>query len=611
MAISIRWQNRLRFSAYGAVFCAALLLTGCESMPSLRGKPAIDEPAAQALMDDGRFKEAAVAYERLAKYERARRASFQLKTAAAWREEGNYANVQKTLRGIKRTTLSAEESVLYDLYDAEILLSRGDADGALNLLVANPKKLSPNLAASYHELRAKAFQARGDFADAAAERAVLNALLDPVEKAANEHELRDLLAKLSPDELRNLARATDRSNPLYAFLSASGLLTRESTGSSFADAVSAAPSLSRTSNLGDARRVSLRKIAILLPTTGAIAPAAKAVQDGIFAAYFADQDPNKPEIFLVDSGTTGASANAALEKAIAEGADQIIGPLQRDQVTAVFQNGGALMPTLALNFADAGVLPPKGSLQFALLPEEEAVSAAEHMFEKGLKRVSMLVPGDDFGKRAAEAFTNRFTSLGGTIDEKAFFAVAASDHSQAIRTAMGVTESQARIQMVRSILGVPFTAQPTRRYDLDGIFLAARPQQGRLLLPQLRAFDAEDLTIVATSHIYAGTPSAALDRDLNGVEFCDAPWMLDTDTGEGIVARRSISSLTSTIGAGGRLVAFGIDAYRAANYLAWMEANPGVGLAGATGVLSADQNGSVRRIPTWAVMQNGTPNLVR
>jgi uncharacterized protein len=476
------------------------------------------------------------------------------------------------------------------------------------LLVADPKKLPPSLAASYFELRAKAFQAKNDVANAANERAALNALLDPVEKAANEHEIRDLLAKLKPDELRNLARATDRANPLYAFLSASGLLTRESTGGSFADSVSAAPAISRTSSLGDARRGNVRKIAVLLPSTGPVAPAAKAVQDGILAAYFADNDPNKPELILIDSGTTGASALAAVQTAGAEGADQIIGPLQRDQVTAVFQSGGILTPTMALNFADAGVLPPKGSLQFALLPEEEAVSAAEHMFEKGLKRVSMLVPNDEFGKRAAEAFANRFSALGGTLDNRAFFQLTSTDHSSAIRTAMGVTESQARIQMVRSILGIPFTATPTRRYDLDGVFLAARPQQARVILPQLRAFDAEDLPVVATSHVYSGTPSGQ-DRDLNGVEFCDAPWMLDAQTGEGIAARRSISSLTSTVGAGGRLVAFGIDAYRSANYLAWMEANPGVGVAGATGVLSADQNGSVRRIPTWAVMRNGTPSV--
>jgi uncharacterized protein len=601
--------KRLRnFAGLWPALAALFLLVGCESMPSLSRKPVLDEAAAQALMDDGRFKEAALAYERLAKYERSKRASYQLKTASAWREEGNYANVQKTLRGIKRTTLSMEESVMYDLFDAEILLSRGDAVGAINLLVADPKKLPPNLAASYFELRAKAFQAKGDIANAAAERAALNALLDPVEKVANEHEIRDLLAKLDAEELRNLARATDRANPLYAFLSASGVLTRESTGGSFADSVSAAPAISRTSSLGDARRGYARKIALLLPSTGSVAPAAKAVQDGIFAAYFADNDPNKPELVLIDSGTTGQSAIAAVQKASAEGADQIIGPLQRDQVTAVFQSGGILAPTMALNFADAGVLPPKGSLQFALLPEEEAVSAAEHMFEKGLKRVSLLVPNDEFGKRAAEAFANRFSALGGTLDARAFFSVAATDHSSAIRTAMGVTESQARIQMVRSILGIPFTATPTRRYDLDGIFLAARAPQARIILPQLRAFDAEDLPVVATSHVYSGTPSGQ-DRDLNGVEFCDAPWMLGAPIGEGIAARQSISSLTSTVGAGGRLVAFGIDAYRTANYLAWMEANPGVGISGATGVLSADQNGSVRRIPTWAVMRNGTPSV--
>jgi uncharacterized protein len=229
------------------------------------------------------------------------------------------------------------------------------------------------------------------------------------------------------------------------------------------------------------------------------------------------------------------------------------------------------------------------------------------MAEKGLKRVAFLVPDDDFGKRAAEAFEARFSALGGAVGERAFFPSSGADSSGAIRTALGVNESQARAQLVRGIVGIPFTTQAARRYDLEGLFLAARPPQARLLLPQLRAFDADDWPIIATSHAYSGQPSAGLDRDLNGLEFCDVPWVLAQTSGDGIPTRASLSTLSSTIGAGARLVAFGIDAYRALPYLGWLERNPGTAIEGATGLLSADQNGSVRRKPSWAVMRAGTP----
>ncbi len=570
----------------------------------------VDESGAKSLMDNGQFRDAALAYQRLARKNRDERARYQLLSADAWREEGDYSNVQNTLKTIDREDLSGNQSVQFDLLDAEILLNRGDADGALNLLVADPQKLPPEIAASYFELRAQAFEKNSAFAEAAIERAALNGLLDPVERAANEHDLRALLEKLSPDERRNLMRTTARTNPLFPFLAALGATPREGGGSSYTDSVTAAPAATRTSSLNNAQREDIRRIALLLPSSGPIAPAARAVQDGVFAAYFADTGENRPELALIDSGLTAASGKAAYDKAIADGFDHVIGPLQRDQVTAIFQSNDAILPTLALNFADSPTLPPKGSLQFALLPEEEAVAAAEHMAEKGLKRVAVLVPDDDFGRRAAEAFEARFTALGGVIGERAFFTTTGTDYSSAIFSAMGVTESQGRAKLVRGIVGIPFSAQASRRYDLEGLFLAAKPPQGRLLLPQLRAYDADDWPIVATSNIYGGSPDSELDRDLNGLEFCDAPWVLNANVGDDVPPRVSIRSLNSTVGAGARLVAFGIDAYRTLMHLSWLESNPETAIAGATGLLSVDQNGSVRRKPSWAVMRIGVPVVV-
>ena len=583
-------------------------LAGCGSMPIVG--PSVDEPTAKALMDNGQFREAAMAYERLARKNREQRARYQLLSADAWREEGDYKSVQASLQAIERGGLSSDQSVQFDLLDAEILLSQGDAEGALNLLVADPQKLPRELAASYYELRAQAFEQNAAFAAAAAERAALNSLLDPVERAANEHDLRALLEKLNPDERRDLTRATARTSPLFPFLAGLGSTAREGSASSYTDSVTAAPAASRISSLRNATRENISRIALLLPSSGPIAPAARAVQDGVFAAYFSDTAENRPELTLIDSGLTAASGKAAYDKAVADGFDHVIGPLQRDQVTAIFQSNEVILPTLALNFADSPTLPPQGSLQFALLPEEEAVAAADHMAGKGLKRVAVLVPDDEFGRRAAEAFEARFTALGGQIGERAFFPTTGTNSSTAIFSAMGVTESQDRAKLVRGIVGIPFSVQASRRYDLEGLFLAAKPPQGRLLLPQLRAFDAEDWPIIATSNIYAGSPDTALDRDLNGLEFCDAPWLLNAEVGEDVPTRASIRTLTSTVGAGARLVAFGIDAYRTLTHLSWLESNPDTAIAGATGLLSVDQNGSVRRKPSWAVMRVGVPVVI-
>lgn len=588
-----------------------LSLSGCGSMPALM-KPSVDETQAQAMMNDAQFRQAAQAYARLAKYDRNQRARYQLLSANAWREEGDYQQVRESLDKLKRDELTELQAIQFDLLDAEILLDSNQAQGALSLLIADPKKLTPELAASYFELRAKAYEQLGDNASAAGERAALSLLLDPVEKAANEHEIRELLARLAPDALRALLRSTPRDQPLYAYLRGLAAMPREGAARSFTESVANAPAVAKVANMANAERDKIAKIALLLPSSGPLAPAARAVQDGVLAAYFSDRDPARPELLIIDSGETPQSALAAYQKATEQGAERVIGPLARDQVSAIFQSGDSVLPSLALNFADASILPPQGSFQFALLPEEEAVAAAEHMYERGLKRVAVLVPEDDFGKRVAEAFAARFGALGGVVLEQAFYAPQATDLSPQVQAAVGVQESRERAELVRSIVGIPFTVFPARRYDLEGIFVSGRPAQARILLPQLRAFDAEDLPIVATSHVYSGTVNTEQDRDLSGLEFCDVPWIMTPRyetriEAAGVPTLAEMRQLSSTVGAGGRLVAFGIDAYRVMNYLSWLEAHPGSAMSGATGLLSTDLSGSVRRRPSWHVMRAGAP----
>ena len=575
------------------------------------GRGKLAESQAQTMYQQGNYREAADAYRRLAQKNRPERARYQLLAAQAWREEGDYGQVRANLKEVQRNALAAEDALLLDLLYAELSLDNQDPQGALDLLVVDTGPLAPELAARFLELRARAFQASQNFPAAIRERAVLNKLLDPVERTANEHELRELLTKLDAEQRRTLLRETSREDPMFTWLlsGSAGSQARTPGGAnSFLEMLGAGQISNTQMDLTELPRSSFSKVALLLPSEGPLAPAARAILDGVMAGYFADA-AQRPNIQVYDSGISPESALAAYQLALSDGAERVLGPLQREQVTALFQAKEPLVPTLALNFAEMPVLPPRGSLQFALLPEEEAVAAAERMHQMGLKRVAVLVPDDDFGHRTADAFTVRFSALGGSVGERAFFPPQDTDQSSAISAALGLSQSKARAQKVRQIVGVPFTFQPSRRYDLDGIFLAARPAQARLLMPQLRAFDAEEWPVVSTSHLYAGAPGAGQDNDLNGVEFCDAPWILNSADAS-ILKRATVSALPSSAGAGGRLFAFGLDAYRLLPYLEWIEANPGVGVPGATGKLSGDQNGNLRRQPAWARIANGVPQVI-
>ncbi len=596
---------RAKVSLRLSLVCFTLLaLAACETLPQLMG-PKVTEPEAAEYYQRGNYKEAASAYSKLARSNRDARPRLQVLSAQAWREEGDYTQMKTALKGVQRRGLDRDNALLLDLLEAELALNSGDAATALSLLVVDVKTVAPRLQPGFYELRARALALNKDYADAARERALLNDLLEPLEQAANEHELKNLLSQLSPESQRELQRALGKGDPLLKWLS--GARTGES--GSFADALSDTHSASAAADLSQIERTPIRKIALVLPSSGALAPAAKAVMDGVMSAYFSDTNPDRPEIVLIDSGTTPESAAAAIEAAVQTGADRVLGPFQRDQVTYLFAQARLGVPMLALNFANANVLPPKGSLQMALLPEEEAAAAAIRMHARGLQRITILASDDDFGKRAAGAFEAKLVALGGSVGERAFFPPAATDQASAIRTALGVSESQARIAMVRSIVGIPVSAQASRRYDLDGLFLAARPAQARMLVPQLKLYDADDWPMLATSHIYAGSPSPGVDRDIDGVEFCDAPWIFGTANSEGIPPRSSVSGMASASGAGGRLFAYGIDAYRVLGYLEWLEMHPEQAINGAIGRLSADSRGSIRRQPGWAKMVSGSPQV--
>lgn len=136
-----------------------------------------------------------------------------------------------------------------------------------------------------------------------------------------------------------------------------------------------------------------------------------------------------------------------------------------------------------------------------------------------------------------------------------------------------------------------------------GIFISMRPKDARLLLPQLRIAQIS-LPMFATSHVYAGSDDVADDRDLDGLEFCDAPWLFDAQPG--LPDRASIATkLPAASDGAARLFAFGMDAWNLVPYLDWLRAHPGSYMPGASGQLAADQFGRIRRVLIWAKFENG------
>ena len=590
-----------------------LALSACVSSPSRRADTP-SEMDAQTLYLQGDFQSAAQAFLALARSDRSQRDRYKLRAAEAYREEGDQPSMQALIDDIRRDRLPDEEAFRLDLLEAEIALQRGDTDGAIALLLAPSGDIGPDNAPRFYELRARAQAIRGDTLAAVADRVALDALLeDPADRQANADEIRKLVVSIPEEDLRQRLRSADRDDPLYSWLlaGARALAQSKGTSSSYASDIASSrptePGLAAI-DIGDMERATYGTVALLLPSSGPLAPAANALREGVFAAYFADRG-QRPQLKVYDAGATVDTALAAYSLALSEGAERVLGPISREAVTALFQSNLARVPTLALNYADAPALPPPGSLQFALLPEEEAVSAADRMIQRGLRRALVLVSRDEVGARAAAAFGERLRGQGGVVAGEAQYDPSGSDQTMEIRKLVGIEQSQARLNFLRGLLGMDLKMDPTPRADADALFLFARNPQARVLLPQLKLVQATRFPILSTSAIYSGSNSSA-DAELDGVEFSEVPWLLGANDDPGIPTRAQMVSLKAASGPAARLFAFGIDAYRLLPHIEWLERNPGRKVIGATGALSADSNGRVRRVPGWARYTGSSPRRV-
>jgi outer membrane PBP1 activator LpoA protein len=455
------------------------------------------------------------------------------------------------------------------------------------------------------ELRSRAFAANNDPINSARTRAELDRYLVGADRAQNEQQIIATLQQAPPPTLKAQAASLPPGEPFRQWLDQA---LRHGGNEPLPQVVlhPNEPVGTMVPNTqGGTQREGYRparRIALLLPDDGPLRAVAQPIRDGFFAARFADTNPQRAEVYIYNSGATPPEAVAAYPHAVADGADRIVGPLTRDAVSAVLAQGHLAVPLLALNQPDRGEIPPPGSATFGLTPDSEGAQVAEHMLERGITRAVIVAATADWAERASLAFRAQFESRNGQIIGEARVQDNEVNFSTMIAKAMtGVQQTGTAPSLPGA---APLPSSTTLESDV-GIFISMRPQQARLLLPQIKLAGYTGIPVFATSHIYAGDYSPGLDRDLNGVEFCDAPWLFDVVPG--MPTHSSIAkNLDSARGAGGRLFAMGLDAYSLVPYMDWLMQHRGSYLPGATGQLAEDNDGRIQRLLTWAQFDNGS-----
>lgn len=573
--------------------CAALL-AGCDAIPTRAASDAV--LAAERDYERGEFARAAQGFLDAAESQRGQRDMLRLRAADAWREEGRMERAASALEGISTRRFDTDAQQRLALLQAEIALSRRQPDQALALLDGIATQASPNHRARLLELRARAAEASDNLFLAAIARAELDASLSKRERRENTQAIAALLARLDDDALTFGAASLPAAHTLYPHaaraLIARGLpLPRPYSGGLAAD------DGERAQADTDGYRP-FNRIALLLPLDGALGNAAQAVRDGFIAGYY-EETRNRPDVRVYATGNTPESALDAYRRARRDGAQAIVGPLGREDVAAIFEaDREGAVPLLALNRGGAAP-PPPGSMSFALAPEDEGIAAANRIAERGGLRVLAIRGDDEYGQRAIAALAQRLEQRGGRIVATVHLPEGNPNFGPAIGSALAQVGARAV-----AAEGDTRIEQNRMSVDADAIFFAGRAEQARLLVPQLRVAGIYDLPIYATSQITAGAGNARLDRELDGIEFTEAPWLI-ADHLPAQPRRDALAALETTRGGGARLFAFGLDAFRLIGYFEHLARDPQATLPGATGQLRFDGFGQVLRTPGWAQFRGG------
>jgi outer membrane PBP1 activator LpoA protein len=345
------------------------------------------------------------------------------------------------------------------------------------------------------------------------------------------------------------------------------------------------------------------RVAILLPTEGGLAAAAKAIRDGILAAYL--EKPGQSSIRFYSSGATSESAIAAYLEAREDGATQIIGPLRLESTRALAGLQNSEPPILLLNepggneFLNTEQTININSL--SLSQSEETAAIATSALAQDQKQAIMIVPDSAWGRRIETSFATNFELGEGRISAITYINADVSDHSAMLTKLLKIDESKQRKTALQSRIGNPLAFEPSRRDDFDFIFMAANPAQGRELKPLLRFHDAGDIPVYAMGRIYSGRGARASDQDLNGIVFPTTPWQLQ-QAGTAAPIPDSVRG-----GAFGNLYALGQDAWHVLAWLPIMRKDPDLTFPGSVGALRLQKNGHLYRQPAWAKFTSGRP----
>ncbi len=597
-------------------------LAGCGNAPVKTAAPVVQSMASsvQALVDQGDFLAAAQLYldaSRSAPVEQ--RPALRLKAATLLEQGELWDQLEPVLASINTRSLPEPLRIQHLLLSARLDIARGHSEAALQKLepIRNPELLADH-GYRYYQLRAMAYAMRGNALEAARQLIWLDGLIDdPQQKLDNQYKIWKQLSTLTNQALEQL-RVNPPPDPLSGWMELLQI-TRQSHGDrrAWMERLTrwrqrypghAAEDALLPDLLGQVQQLTTRPqhIAVLLPFSGRASESAAALRDGMLAAWY-EEKPAGITLKFYDTGGDPMLLWSVYQQAVQDGAEFVIGPLMKDAISQLAQSGLLPVPVMALNQISGETDSSLPLYQFGLAPEDEARQAAQRIFSDGHAYITALIPDNPWGDRVFNAFTKAFAEYGGEVLETGRYPPKTADFKQPIERTLNIDDSKHRYRALVRLLGEKLNYEPRRRKDVQAIFILGFPRQARQIRPQLRFHHAGDLPVYSTSHVFSATSDPGLDRDMDGLMFCDIPWVLDK-TGRWADKRRMLAKLWPVRSKRfQRLFALGYDAWQITPWLGTLNMPGFSSYPGATGILTLDAQKRLHRTLEWAQFHRGTP----
>ena len=541
--------------------------------------------------------------------------SLKIKAADAYARAGHNELARKELKFLDLSMFTNEQRLLYKIIEAQMSINEARSRDAFGWLPRDASNMSLDTQVRLGTVRADAWLGLKRYSDAVLERIDIDPFITiPEERTLNHqwiwNQLQNMPRKaifsppmgMSQDDagwwsLATIVKKGRHQKPAgqYPVGSKSELDIWKETYPGhpasedilfFIEGDPSAPVNSRGLYSGTTLEDIPRNVALLLPLSGHFAEAGRSVLNG-FRQAANESFTGDLNYKVYDSADVSHSLGAIANQAVMDGAEMIIGPLQKSVLSSLLSSGDIGVPILALNTLPDNEAGIEGLYQFSLSPENEAVEVARRALIDGRYRAVVLASEDAIGERTANAFMRAYEQEGGHVVAYDSFPPKSNTISQVMKRLLRAESADPLWEDVRK----GTERQQGSEQKIDMIFFTASPRDSRIVRPIVQLHRAYDLPVYSSARVYSH-PDPVMDKDLNGLVFCDMP-----DRMYGGIGKHRLSAL-------------GADAYRLVSQLHGLTMSPGSEVSGETGRLSVTPSGLVWRHLDCAVFRKGKPELL-